>query len=182
MNKTFTSNGAANADTSSLTGVLNQDARLWFRASFKDKHLCFVLVPRRMLLEPVPQEFYVCFHDSVPEVPVEMAFRLSFGLGLWCVDGMKTSCTISRKIKQMLFFCAVEFVFFFLSVFAFHMFFLQISSGAWLRPFQLQVGSLQCLFFFFSHHERTVSFPTNEYLLSTLTSWPVGFVLWTLQP
>ncbi|PWA28908.1 hypothetical protein CCH79_00012845 [Gambusia affinis] len=32
----------------------------------------------RMLLEPVPQEFYVCFHDSVPEVPVEMAFRLSF--------------------------------------------------------------------------------------------------------
>ncbi|XP_037539030.1 protein inturned [Nematolebias whitei] len=34
----------------------------------------------RMLLEPVPQEFYVCFHDSVPEIPVEMAFRLSFGL------------------------------------------------------------------------------------------------------
>ncbi|MEQ2254325.1 hypothetical protein ILYODFUR_002626 [Ilyodon furcidens] len=34
----------------------------------------------RMLLEPIPQEFYVCFHDSVPEVPVEMAFRLSFGL------------------------------------------------------------------------------------------------------
>lgn len=40
---------------------------------------------RRMLLEPVPQEFYVCFHDSVAEVPVEMAFRLSFGLALWCV-------------------------------------------------------------------------------------------------
>lgn len=37
-----------------------------------------------MLLEPVPQEFYVCFHDSVAEVPVEMAFRLSFGLALWC--------------------------------------------------------------------------------------------------
>lgn len=37
---------------------------------------------RRMLLEPVPQEFYVCFHDSVAEVPVEMAFRLSFGLAL----------------------------------------------------------------------------------------------------
>ncbi|CAL8325890.1 unnamed protein product [Lota lota] len=36
----------------------------------------------RMLLEPVPQEFYVCFHDSVPEVPVELAFRLSFGLAL----------------------------------------------------------------------------------------------------
>nr|XP_015201449.1 PREDICTED: protein inturned isoform X2 [Lepisosteus oculatus] len=33
-----------------------------------------------MLLEPTPQEFYVCFHDSVAEVPVEMAFRLSFGL------------------------------------------------------------------------------------------------------
>ncbi|XP_028973238.2 protein inturned isoform X1 [Esox lucius] len=36
----------------------------------------------RMLLEPIPQEFYVCFHDSVSEVPVEMAFRLSFGLAL----------------------------------------------------------------------------------------------------
>ncbi|XP_034019993.1 protein inturned isoform X2 [Thalassophryne amazonica] len=36
----------------------------------------------RMLLEPVPQEFYVCFHDSVAEVPVEMAFRLSFSLAL----------------------------------------------------------------------------------------------------
>ncbi|KAM9836613.1 protein inturned [Aulostomus maculatus] len=36
----------------------------------------------RMLLEPVPQEFYVCFHDSVAEVPVEMAFKLSFGLAL----------------------------------------------------------------------------------------------------
>ncbi|XP_048825964.1 protein inturned isoform X1 [Brienomyrus brachyistius] len=34
----------------------------------------------RMHLEPVPQEFYVCFHDSVTELPVEMAFRLSFGL------------------------------------------------------------------------------------------------------
>ncbi|KAG7273840.1 hypothetical protein CRUP_024862 [Coryphaenoides rupestris] len=34
----------------------------------------------RMLLEPIPQEFYVCFHDSVPEIPVELAFRLSFGL------------------------------------------------------------------------------------------------------
>ncbi|XP_058250844.1 protein inturned isoform X2 [Hemibagrus wyckioides] len=36
----------------------------------------------RMVLEPIPQEFYVCFHDSVPEVPVEMAFRLSFGLAV----------------------------------------------------------------------------------------------------
>uniref|UniRef100_A0A3B3T3W4 Protein inturned n=1 Tax=Paramormyrops kingsleyae TaxID=1676925 RepID=A0A3B3T3W4_9TELE len=36
----------------------------------------------RMHLEPVPQEFYVCFHDSVTELPVEMAFRLSFGLAL----------------------------------------------------------------------------------------------------
>lgn len=36
----------------------------------------------RMLLEPVPQEFYVCFHDSVAEAPVEMAFRLSFGLAV----------------------------------------------------------------------------------------------------
>ncbi|XP_046707294.1 protein inturned isoform X3 [Silurus meridionalis] len=36
----------------------------------------------RMVQEPVPQEFYVCFHDSIPEVPVEMAFRLSFGLAV----------------------------------------------------------------------------------------------------
>ncbi|XP_017327184.2 protein inturned isoform X2 [Ictalurus punctatus] len=36
----------------------------------------------RMVLEPVPQEFYVCFHDSISEVPVEMAFRLSFGLAM----------------------------------------------------------------------------------------------------
>ncbi|KAL4660920.1 protein inturned [Arapaima gigas] len=36
----------------------------------------------RMILEPVPQEFYVCFHDSIAEVPVEMAFRLCFGLAL----------------------------------------------------------------------------------------------------
>ncbi|TRY93532.1 hypothetical protein DNTS_022859 [Danionella cerebrum] len=36
----------------------------------------------RMLLEPVPQEFYVCFHDSVPELPLEMAFRLSFALAV----------------------------------------------------------------------------------------------------
>ncbi|XP_077399587.1 protein inturned isoform X2 [Vanacampus margaritifer] len=34
----------------------------------------------RLLLEPVPQEFYVCFHDSVSDLPVEMAFRLSFAL------------------------------------------------------------------------------------------------------
>ncbi|XP_077598564.1 protein inturned isoform X2 [Stigmatopora nigra] len=34
----------------------------------------------RLLLEPVPQEFFVCFHESVPEIPVEMAFRLSYGL------------------------------------------------------------------------------------------------------
>lgn len=45
--------------------------------------LLFTCCFRRMLLEPVPQEFYVCFHDSVAEVPVEMAFRLSFGLDLW---------------------------------------------------------------------------------------------------
>ncbi|XP_019713845.1 protein inturned isoform X2 [Hippocampus comes] len=34
----------------------------------------------RLLPEPVPQEVYVCFHDSVPPAPVETAFRLSFGL------------------------------------------------------------------------------------------------------
>ncbi|XP_062902617.1 protein inturned isoform X1 [Mobula hypostoma] len=34
----------------------------------------------RLLLDLHPQEFYVCFHDSVSEVAVELAFRLSFGL------------------------------------------------------------------------------------------------------
>uniref|UniRef100_A0A8C4SFI2 Protein inturned n=1 Tax=Erpetoichthys calabaricus TaxID=27687 RepID=A0A8C4SFI2_ERPCA len=36
----------------------------------------------RLFLEPVPQEFYVCFHDSVAEFPVELAFRLSFGVAV----------------------------------------------------------------------------------------------------
>eukprot|EP00076_Gallus_gallus_P040625 XP_025006163.1 protein inturned isoform X2 [Gallus gallus] len=34
----------------------------------------------RLFLHPKPQEFYVCFHDSVAEVAVELAFKLSFGL------------------------------------------------------------------------------------------------------
>ncbi|NWV20743.1 INTU protein, partial [Origma solitaria] len=34
----------------------------------------------RLILHPKPQECYVCFHDSVTEAAVEMAFKLSFGL------------------------------------------------------------------------------------------------------
>ncbi|XP_060707402.1 protein inturned isoform X3 [Hemiscyllium ocellatum] len=34
----------------------------------------------RLLVDPHPQEFYVCFHDSVMEIAVELAFKLSFGL------------------------------------------------------------------------------------------------------
>uniref|UniRef100_A0A8C0U1T3 Protein inturned n=1 Tax=Cyanistes caeruleus TaxID=156563 RepID=A0A8C0U1T3_CYACU len=34
----------------------------------------------RLILHPKPQEFYVCFHDSVTEAAVELAFKLSFGL------------------------------------------------------------------------------------------------------
>ncbi|XP_069781344.1 protein inturned isoform X2 [Narcine bancroftii] len=34
----------------------------------------------RLFVDLHPQEFYVCFHDSVTEVAVELAFRLSFGL------------------------------------------------------------------------------------------------------
>ncbi|XP_062429971.1 protein inturned isoform X3 [Rhea pennata] len=34
----------------------------------------------RLFLHPVPQEFYVCFHDSVTDAAVEMAFKMSFGL------------------------------------------------------------------------------------------------------
>ncbi|XP_066487822.1 protein inturned [Tiliqua scincoides] len=36
----------------------------------------------RLFLNPKPREFYVCFHDSVTEVAVELAFKLSFGLAL----------------------------------------------------------------------------------------------------
>ncbi|NXU57702.1 INTU protein, partial [Turnix velox] len=34
----------------------------------------------RLILHPKPQECYVCFHDSVTEATVELAFKLSFGL------------------------------------------------------------------------------------------------------
>ncbi|XP_030047616.1 protein inturned isoform X2 [Microcaecilia unicolor] len=36
----------------------------------------------RLFLQPQPQEFYVCFHDSVTEVAVELAFKLSYGLAV----------------------------------------------------------------------------------------------------
>ncbi|KAJ6668804.1 hypothetical protein lerEdw1_012288 [Lerista edwardsae] len=36
----------------------------------------------RLFLNPKPREFYVCFHDSVTEIAVELAFKLSFGLAL----------------------------------------------------------------------------------------------------
>ncbi|XP_061441064.1 protein inturned isoform X2 [Rhineura floridana] len=36
----------------------------------------------RLFVDPKPREFYVCFHDSVTEVAVELAFKLSFGLAL----------------------------------------------------------------------------------------------------
>uniref|UniRef100_A0A7N4PGL7 Protein inturned n=1 Tax=Sarcophilus harrisii TaxID=9305 RepID=A0A7N4PGL7_SARHA len=34
----------------------------------------------RLFLKPKPQELYVCFHDSVTEIAIELAFKLSFGL------------------------------------------------------------------------------------------------------
>lgn len=37
---------------------------------------------RRLFLHPKPQELYVCFHDSVTEIAIEMAFKLFFGLTL----------------------------------------------------------------------------------------------------
>ncbi|XP_042325361.1 protein inturned isoform X2 [Sceloporus undulatus] len=36
----------------------------------------------RLFQDPKPREFYVCFHDSVTEIAVELAFKLSFGLAL----------------------------------------------------------------------------------------------------
>ncbi|XP_055000790.1 protein inturned isoform X2 [Sorex araneus] len=43
--------------------------------------LAYWVVGRR-LLQPEPRELYVCFHDSVAEVAVEMAFKLFFALAL----------------------------------------------------------------------------------------------------
>uniref|UniRef100_A0A8I4A022 Protein inturned n=1 Tax=Callithrix jacchus TaxID=9483 RepID=A0A8I4A022_CALJA len=34
----------------------------------------------RLFLHPKPQELYVCFHDSVTEIAIEIAFKLFFGL------------------------------------------------------------------------------------------------------
>ncbi|XP_076996195.1 protein inturned isoform X2 [Tamandua tetradactyla] len=36
----------------------------------------------RLFLHPKPQELYVCFHDSVKEIAIELAFKLFFGLTL----------------------------------------------------------------------------------------------------
>ncbi|XP_054967788.2 protein inturned isoform X8 [Pan paniscus] len=36
----------------------------------------------RLFLHPKPQELYVCFHDSVTEIAIEIAFKLFFGLTL----------------------------------------------------------------------------------------------------
>ncbi|XP_006887615.1 PREDICTED: protein inturned [Elephantulus edwardii] len=36
----------------------------------------------RLFLHPKPQELYVCFHDSVTEIAIELAFKLFFGLTL----------------------------------------------------------------------------------------------------
>eukprot|EP00079_Xenopus_tropicalis_P020264 XP_012811015.1 PREDICTED: protein inturned isoform X2 [Xenopus tropicalis] len=36
----------------------------------------------RLFMQPQPQELYVCFHDSVTEISVELAFKLSFGMPL----------------------------------------------------------------------------------------------------
>ncbi|XP_074084475.1 protein inturned [Macrotis lagotis] len=36
----------------------------------------------RLFLEPKPQELYVCFHESVTEIAIELAFKLSFGLAV----------------------------------------------------------------------------------------------------
>lgn len=34
----------------------------------------------RLFLHPKLQELYVCFHDSVTEIAIEMVFKLFFGL------------------------------------------------------------------------------------------------------
>ncbi|XP_055482077.1 protein inturned isoform X2 [Psammomys obesus] len=43
--------------------------------------MCYWVVGR-LFLHPKPQELYVCFHDSVSEIAIEMAFKLFFGLTL----------------------------------------------------------------------------------------------------
>ena len=39
-------------------------------------------VAGRLFLSPHPRECYVCYHDSAPQVMIELAFRLAFGVHL----------------------------------------------------------------------------------------------------
>ena len=39
-------------------------------------------VAGRLFLSPHPRECYVCYHDSAPQVIIELAFRLAFGIHL----------------------------------------------------------------------------------------------------
>ncbi|XP_012590287.1 PREDICTED: protein inturned [Condylura cristata] len=77
----------ASADSASLTPV--KEHGVLFECSpepWADQHkappVLAYWVVGRLFLRPQVQELYVCFHDSVTEVAIEMAFKLFFGLTL----------------------------------------------------------------------------------------------------
>ncbi|XP_063165856.1 protein inturned isoform X2 [Candoia aspera] len=63
-------------------GVLFECAPESWTDQKKPESTIMYWVVGRLFLDPKPREFYVCFHDSVTEVAVELAFKLSFGLAV----------------------------------------------------------------------------------------------------
>ncbi|XP_064608812.1 protein inturned-like [Liolophura sinensis] len=62
-------------------GILFQYKPEWPHAAKKSQTLTYWVVGR-VFSKPMPQELYVCFHESTPQNLVELAFRLSFGHSL----------------------------------------------------------------------------------------------------
>ncbi|XP_027455528.1 protein inturned isoform X6 [Zalophus californianus] len=52
------------------------------KKDLSEKELEIYNTMKRLFLHPKLQELYVCFHDSVTEIAIEMAFKLFFGLTL----------------------------------------------------------------------------------------------------
>ena len=51
-------------------------------SSKKNMSILSYWVAGRLFLSPHPRECYVCYHDSAPQVMIELAFRLAFGVHL----------------------------------------------------------------------------------------------------
>ena len=70
----------------SLVAVKEQGMLFHFNPSdeeeTKDVGVLSYWVAGRLFLSPHPRECYVCYHDSAPQVMIELAFRLAFGVHL----------------------------------------------------------------------------------------------------